>query len=56
MTVGIVRILNKTSEEATILKRRGKKDGKENFVDFLVPMLRAAVKAIKSPEKRPTFI
>jgi hypothetical protein len=56
MTVKIVGILNKTGEEAWILKRRGKTNEKENFVDFLVPMSRATVKAIKSPEKKPIFI
>jgi hypothetical protein len=56
ITVGIVGILNKTGEGARILERRGKTDGKENFVDFLIPMLRAAAKAIKSLEKKPIFI
>jgi hypothetical protein len=57
MTVGIVGISNKTGEEARILKRRGKTDGKENFVDFLVPMSRrAAAKVIKGLEKKPIFI
>jgi hypothetical protein len=56
MTVMVVGISNNTSKEARILKRRGKTDGKENFVDFLVPMSRAVVKAIKSPEKKPIFI
>ncbi len=56
MTVRIIGISNKTGEEARILKRRGKTNGKENFVDFLVPMLRAAAKAIYSPEKKPIFI
>ncbi len=56
MTVGIVGISNKTCEEAWILKRGGKTNGKENIGDFLVPMLRAATKAIKGPEKKPIFI
>jgi hypothetical protein len=56
MTVGIVRILNKTGEEARFLERRGKTDGKENFSYFLKPMLRAAAKAIKSLAKKPIFI
>ncbi len=56
MTVRIVGILNKTGEEARILVRKGKTNGKENYVDFLVPMSRAAVNAIKSLEKKPIFI
>jgi hypothetical protein len=56
MTVGINGISNKTGEEAQILKRRGKTNGKESFVDFLVPMSRAAAEAIKSLEKKPIFI
>jgi hypothetical protein len=56
MTVGIVRISHKTGEEAQILKRRGKTDGKENCIDYLVPMWRAAAKARKGPEKKPIFI
>jgi hypothetical protein len=56
MTVGIVGILNKTGVETQILERRGKTNGKENFVDFLIPMSRAAAKAIKSLEKKPIFI
>ena len=54
--VGIIGISTKTGEEARILKRRGKTDGKKNFVDFLIPMLKAVAKAIKSPEKKPIFI
>jgi len=56
MTVGIVGISNKTGEEARILKRGSKTDGKENVGDFLVPMLRVAAKAIKGLEKKPIFI
>jgi hypothetical protein len=56
MTVGTVGISNKTGEKARILERGGKTDGKENSGDFLVPMLRAAEKAIKGPEKKPIFI
>jgi hypothetical protein len=56
MTVRVVGISNKTGEEAWILERRGKTNGKENFVNFLLPISRAAVKAMKSPEKRPIFI
>jgi hypothetical protein len=56
MTVGVVGISNKTDQEAWILKRRGKTNGKENFVDSLIPMLRAAAKAIKSLEKKLIFI
>jgi hypothetical protein len=56
MTVGIVGISNKTCEEARILKRRSKTNGKENVFDFLVPMSRAAAKAIQNPEKKPIFI
>jgi hypothetical protein len=55
MTV-IVGISNKTLEEAWIFKRRGKTNEKENFVDFLVPMLRDAAKTIKSLKKKPIFI
>ena len=56
MTAGIVGILNKTGEEARILKRGGKTNGKENIDNFLIPMSRAAAKAIKGPEKKPIFI
>jgi hypothetical protein len=56
MTAGIFGILNKTGEEAPILKRGGKTDGKENIGDFLVPMSRAVAKAIEGPEKKPIFI
>jgi hypothetical protein len=56
MTVGIVGILNKTGEEARILERGGKTNGKENIGDFSVPMSRAAAKAIKGPKKKPIFI
>jgi hypothetical protein len=56
MTVGIVGISNRTGEEARILKRSFKTNGKEKFVDFLIPMLRVAAKAIKGPEKKPIFI
>jgi hypothetical protein len=55
MIVGIVGILNKTGDEARILERRGKTNGKENFVDFLVSMSRAVAKAVKGPEKKPIF-
>ncbi len=56
MTVDIVGISSKTSEEARILKRRGKTNGKKKFVYFIVPMSRAAAKAIESLEKKPIFI
>ncbi len=56
MTVGIVGISNKTGEEARILTRGSKTNAKENIGDFLVPMLRAAAKAIKGPENKPIFI
>jgi hypothetical protein len=56
MTVRIVGILNKTGKEARFLESRGKTNGKEIFFDFLVPMSKAAAKAIKSPEKKPLFI
>ena len=49
MIVGIVGISNKTGEEARILKRGGKTNAKENIGNFLVPMSRAAAKAIKGP-------
>jgi hypothetical protein len=35
MTVRIVGISNKTGEEAQILERRGKTDGRENLLIFL---------------------
>jgi hypothetical protein len=56
MNVWIIGILNKTGEEARILKRGGKTDGKENIGNFLVPMSRAMAKAIKGLEKKPIFI
>ncbi len=56
MTVRIIGISTKTCEEARILERRCKTDVNKNFVDFLVPMLRAAAKAIQRLEKKPIFI
>jgi hypothetical protein len=36
-------------------QERGMTNGKENIVDFLVPMSRAVAKAIKGLEKKPIF-
>jgi hypothetical protein len=53
---GIGRINNTTGEKAWVLQRRAKTNWLEDFVDFVIPKMRATTETIECVLKEPVFI